>query len=265
MEKEVRMPLWSTFGIAVLTIWVYMSAMFLVALRMGRNDIADIIWGPGFFVVGLVSLLTNEGVTLRQLLVLALVGLWALRLAVHVGRRNLNKPEDHRYQQMREDWGDAFVWRSYLQVFMLQGLFMFLVSLPIQIVMTTDPGRLDVLTFLGLVLWIIGFVFEAVGDYQLDRFKSDPANKGKIMTEGLWRYTRHPNYFGEVTQWWAIAIICLTVPWGWLGIIGAVTITLLILGVSGIPMLERHFEGRPGWESYKERTSPFFPWPPKDS
>ncbi len=257
------MTLWSTFGIAALTIWLYMSGLFVVALLVRRNDIADIGWGPGFLLVAVVTLLASPGATPRQILVLVLVALWALRLAIHIGRRNLGKPEDRRYQAWREQWGDAFIVRSYLQVFLLQGLFMFLVSLPIQVVMASERDGLGALAILGTLLWVVGFIFESVGDYQLDRFKADPANKGKVMSQGLWRYTRHPNYFGEVTQWWGILLIGLGVPWGWLGIIGAATITVLIIGVSGIPMLEKHFQGRPGWKEYEARTSAFFPWFPK--
>ncbi|MBC7236635.1 MAG: DUF1295 domain-containing protein, partial [Chloroflexi bacterium] len=194
-----------TLGMAALTIFLYMTTMFLVALLVKRNDIADIAWGPGFLITGLVALLINGRATFRQILVLTLVAIWALRLAIHISQRNLRRPEDYRYRRWREEWGALFVPRTFLQVFMLQGLFMFLVSFPILIVMATDRGSLDWLSVLGALLWMVGFVFETVGDYQLDRFKADPANKGKIMTEGLWRYTRHPNYFGEVTQWWALS------------------------------------------------------------
>jgi steroid 5-alpha reductase family enzyme len=148
-------------------------------------------------------------------------------------------------------------------VFLLQGVFMLLITVPLVIANTYDAGQLGVLDAVGVLVWGVGFFFEALGDYQLTQFLRDPANRGKIMRYGLWKYTRHPNYFGEVTQWWGVFLVVLSVANGWMGIIGPLTISTLILKISGIPMLERPFEGKPEWEEYKKRTSVFFPMPPK--
>jgi steroid 5-alpha reductase family enzyme len=244
-------------------VFVYMSLLFVIALIRKRNDIADVGWGLGFILVDLVSLWLSGVVTPRKTLLLVLVVLWGLRLAVHIGMRNRGKKEDYRYKQWREDWGDTWVLRSYLQVFLLQGVFMLLITVPLVIANTYDAGRLGLLDVVGVLVWGIGFFFEAVGDYQLTQFLRDPANRGKIMRYGLWQYTRHPNYFGEVTQWWGVFLIVLSVANGWMGIIGPLTITTLILKISGIPMLEKPFEGKPEWEDYKKRTSVFFPMPPR--
>jgi steroid 5-alpha reductase family enzyme len=257
------MEIWSVFARVALGAFVYMSALFVLALIRKRNDIADVGWGLGFILVDLISLWISGNVTPRKVLILVLVVLWGLRLAIHIGMRNRGKKEDYRYKKWREDWGDNWVIRSYLQVFLLQGLFMLLITFPLMLANTYDVRPLGLLDVLGVVVWAVGFFFEAIGDYQLTQFVSNPDNRGKIMRYGLWRYTRHPNYFGEVTQWWGVFLIVLSVPNAWMGIIGPLTISLLILRVSGIPLLEKQFEGNPEWEEYKSRTSVFFPWFPK--
>ncbi len=259
------MEIWAVVARMALAIFVYMTVLFLLALVRKRNDIADVGWGLGFILVDLASLWISGNVTPRKLLILALVVLWGLRLAVHIGMRNRGKKEDYRYKQWRDDWGDNWVIRSYLQVFLLQGVFMLLITFPIMLANTYDVRPLGLLDAVGVMVWAIGFLFESVGDYQLTQFVRNPANKGKIMKYGLWQYTRHPNYFGEVTQWWGVFLIVLSVPNAWMGIIGPLTISFLILKVSGIPLLEKQFEGRPEWEDYKKRTSAFFPWFPKSA
>lgn len=244
-------------------VFAYMAAAFAVALRRRNNGIADIAWGPGFVVTaGLVFLLRGNGQA-RQWLVLALVALWGGRLAWHVFRRNRGREEDFRYAAWRRQWGRWFVARTFLQVFMLQGLFMLLVLAPVLLVAGPVQPPLGWLDLLGGLLWLKGFLFEAVGDRQLAAFRRDPANRGKLIATGLWRYSRHPNYFGEALQWWGIAVIALSAPRGWLGLIGPAVITGLLLFVSGVPLLERKYAGRPDWEEYKRRTSVFIPWFPK--
>jgi steroid 5-alpha reductase family enzyme len=245
------------------TVLAYMTVCFLVALLRQRNDIADVAWGPGFVLVSSASLLAGGATTWRGIMVTGLVLVWALRLALHIHVRNRGKGEDPRYRKWREEWGRWFVLRSFLQVFMLQGVLLLVVAVPIIVVNASPTAPLRWLDGLGLAVWLVGFGFEAIGDWQLLRFIRDPANRGTLMTGGLWRYTRHPNYFGEVTLWWGIWLIALAVPGGWLTIVGPLTITILILKVSGIPMLERRYEGRPDFEEYKRRTSPFFPLPPR--
>ncbi len=241
----------------------YMTVLFLLAMVRKDNSIADIAWGPGFIVVSWAALIMNGTYGARQLLVAGLVTVWGMRLAVRIARRNAGKGEDPRYRKWREEWGRYFVLRSYLQVFVLQGAILILNVMPVLLVMASDREAPVWSDYLGLVVWCVGFLFESVGDWQLDRFLADPANRGTIIDRGLWKYTRHPNYFGEATMWWGIFIIALSGDWGWVGVIGPLTITGTLLFVSGIPMTEKMMEKTPGWEEYKGKTSPFIPWFPK--
>jgi steroid 5-alpha reductase family enzyme len=242
---------------------VYMIFWFIVSLVIRRNDVADVAWGGGFIVAAAAALLVSGGPAARAVLVTLLVFIWGIRLALHIGLRNRGKQEDARYRKWREEWGKHVVLRSFFQIFILQGVLLLLISIPVIVTITAAGGPLGALDVIGALVWTMGFLFESVGDYQLLVFKKDPANRGRIMQYGLWRYTRHPNYFGEVSLWWGIYLIALSVPGGWMTIIGPVTITLLILGVSGIPMLEKHYEGNKAFEEYKQRTSAFFPMPQK--
>jgi steroid 5-alpha reductase family enzyme len=256
------MGLAQLIGICGAIILVYMSFLFLVALLRRDNSIADIGWGFGFIVVGLSVLFIQADFTTRQILLISLVLLWGIRLSGRILKRNWGKGEDFRYRKWREEWGKWFLLRSYLQVFILQGFFMWLINLPLIITGANSVQGLGWLDYTGLAVWLTGFFFEAVGDWQLDRFLADKKNRGKILDTGLWRYTRHPNYFGEVVMWWGIYIISLSQPWGWAGIIGPITITVLILFVSGVPMLERAMAENPGYKEYARKTSIFLPLPP---
>jgi steroid 5-alpha reductase family enzyme len=251
------------FIITTASIMVYMACWFIAAQIRGRNDIADVAWGLGFILSAAVSLVAGTVYSSRGLLISALVLIWGGRLALHIHSRNRGRGEDPRYRKWREEWGKWFVLRSFLQVFMLQGVLLLLVAMPVIFVNQAAAAPLGVLDLLGLAIWLNGFGFEAIGDWQLLQFIRNPANKGKLMTSGLWRYTRHPNYFGEVTLWWGIWLMTLSQPGGWLTVIGPLTITFLILTVSGIPMLEKPYEDRSDFQEYKRRTSAFFPLPPK--
>jgi steroid 5-alpha reductase family enzyme len=257
------MSFWRTFILESALVVVYMTAWFAIALWWRRNDVADVAWGLGFLLVAVTSLLVHASGNGRPLLVTVLVGAWGSRLALHVYQRNRGKPEDFRYRQWREQWGTSFLIRTWLQVFFLQAVLLVLISTPVTYINSVPNPLLSKLDALGVLIWVIGFIFEAVGDYQLARFKADPSNKGLIMTSGLWRFTRHPNYFGEVLLWWGIYLIALSVPGGWRTIIGPITITILILKVSGIPMLEAKYKGNPQYEAYRRRTSSFLPLPPR--
>lgn len=246
-----------------LIIFCFMTILFFIALIRKRNDIADIGWGIGFLLVAISNQTLFSVGTIRSFLIPALVILWGLRLAIHIYERNKGKSEDFRYKKWREDWGKYFLIRSYLQVFLLQGFFMFLISLPVMIGISSSSPDSIILISLGLLVWLTGFLFESVGDYQLTAFIKDPTSSGKIMTRGLWKYTRHPNYFGEVLGWWGIFILALPSTLWWLALLGPLTISFLILKVSGIPMLEKRYEGNQDFEEYKKRTSAFFPLPPK--
>ena len=242
---------------------LYMTGWFIASRVRGRNDIADVAWGLGFILAALVSLVAAGEYSARGLLVTGLVIIWGIRLALHIHIRNRGKGEDPRYRKWREEWGRWFALRSFLQVFMLQGVLLVLVAAPVIFVTAAPAAPFTWIDGLGLLVWLAGFVFEAGGDLQLSRFLRDPANRGKLMTGGLWRYSRHPNYFGEVTLWWGIWLIAAAVPRGWTTVIGPLAITFLILKVSGIPMLEERYEGRADFQEYKSRTSAFFPLPPR--
>lgn len=249
------------FGMNAVVIFCYMILWFIVSLIVRRNDIADIAWGLGFIIVAWVSWSMRMNEVLSPIL-LFVVGIWGFRLATHIYLRNRTKKEDKRYKKWREEWGDSFLVRSFFQVFMLQGFLLLLVSLPVMIAALKNNYDLRFLV-VGFTVWIIGFFFESVGDYQLSQFLSDPNNKGRIMTSGLWAYTRHPNYFGEVTQWWGIWLMILPVSLWWIALLGPLTITVLILKISGIPMLEKHWQTNKEFQVYKKKTSAFFPMPPR--
>jgi steroid 5-alpha reductase family enzyme len=246
--------------IAAVIIFCYMTGLFIIALVRKDNSIADIAWGFGFVIVAWLTLSIVGSFYPRQLLACGLILIWGSRLSIRIFLRNRGRGEDPRYRKWREEWGRFFTLRSYLQVFLLQGVILLVNISPVLIINTTSDGNLNILDACGLLVWITGFIFESVGDYQLDRFLADPKNRGTIMDRGLWYRTRHPNYFGEITMWWGIFIIALSVPYGWIGFVGPLTITLMIVFVSGIPMTERLMEKTPGFEEYKRRTSVLIPW-----
>ena len=236
-------------------------ALWLVSLVARDASIVDIAWGPMFLVVAVVSWRVGDGASAREHLLLALVALWSLRLAGYLAWRNLGAGEDFRYQKMRAHWGSRFWWVSLFTVFLLQSALAWIVSAPIQLAMASPtPERLGWLDCMGVALFVVGFLFESVGDLQLARFKADPANAGKVLDAGLWSLTRHPNYFGDSVQWWAFFLIALSTPRGWLALIGPLVMTWLLMRFSGVPMLERSLrKKRPGYDDYRERVSPFFP------
>jgi len=254
------MNYYPTLGIAL---WGYMTLWFLVSLIRKRNDVADVAWGLGFVLLAWTSFFLSGGSGTRGLPAGILVSIWGLRLAWHIHARHRGKPEDFRYMAWRREWGKWFYVRSYAQVYLLQGALLFLVALPVLMINRSPGGRFGFLEVMGVCVWLLGFLFESVGDAELARFTRDPDNRGKILQSGLWQYTRHPNYFGEVVQWWGIWLLAVGVPGGWLGIVGPLTITFLILKVSGIPMLEKKMAENPDFATYKRRTNVFLPWFPK--
>jgi steroid 5-alpha reductase family enzyme len=261
-------------GYSALFLFFYLLIAFIVGTAKKNNGIMDIFYGPGYSVVALASLIfyfiTNNTVNLRQIVITGLVIIWSLRLATYVFIRNRGKPEDYRYRAMRERWKTNIVWKSLTKIYLFQGIVIFIVSFPVWF---TNISHISMLTnildfssitlWLGILIWIIGFYFETIGDYQLYQFKKDPNNKGKVMDQGLWKYTQHPNYFGEVTQWWGIFIIALAVPFGFISIVGPIFITYMIIKVSGIRLLNYRYKNDEKYADYKRRTSLFFPWFPK--
>lgn len=245
-----------------LFIFCYVSVWFLISLLIKRNDIADIAWGLGFVAVVCFLFLT-QAPTLQSGIVYILTIIWGMRLAIYIGVRTKGKPEDFRYKKWREEWGKYFVLRSYLQVYLLQGFFMWIISLPIIVVSMAKNQPISPFILVGSIIWLIGFAFESIGDYQLMLFIKQRQNKSDVMQTGLWKYTRHPNYFGEVLVWWGIFIMVLPLEYGLWAIISPITISFLLLYVSGIPMLEAKYKDNVAFEEYKKRTSAFFPMLPK--
>lgn len=247
----------------LLTFTVLIALVFLlwlVSLALKDASIVDIFWGCGFVVVAWVSYFNTTGAVTRKLLLTVLVTIWGLRLALYLFWRNVGKGEDYRYQAMRKRIKN-FPLMSLPIVFIFQGVLIWLISLPIQLA-STRADELTVFDFIGVALWAIGLTFEAVGDWQLARFKADPNNKGKVMERGLWRYTRHPNYFGDALLWWGF--FCFALPSGWWTIISPIVMTTLLLKISGVALLEKSLtKTKPQYEEYVRRTNAFVPWFPR--
>ncbi len=239
--------------------------LWLISLAVRDSSIVDIAWGPLIFLIGLTYYLALAEPVSRAHLIAALTGLWAIRLALHIGMRNLGHGEDFRYAAWRAQHPDTWWIRSYFKVFLLQGVIAWIVALPLFFAITSEtPAGLTLLDWAGLLVFAFGFLFEAIGDEQLRRFKADPANKGRVMNTGLWRYTRHPNYFGEAVLWWGLGLIGAATPLGWIGLVGPAIITFLLLRVSGVAMLEKTLRTtKPGYADYIARTPAFFPRVPK--
>lgn len=257
------MPFLHLFALSGLLILGFMTLFWLASLLMKNAGIADIAWGIGFIVVAWAAHALASGYLPRKNLIVLMTTLWGLRLAIHIGARNLGRPEDFRYAAWRETHGARWWWLSFFQVFLLQGFLMWILSAPIVAAQTSGfPAILTPLDMLGALLWGFGLIFETIADLQLTLFKRDPASKGKLFTTGLWKYSRHPNYFGEAVVWWGIYLVALVAGYGWT-IFSPILMTWLLLRVSGVAMLERTMKYKPGYEEYMRRTSSFIPWIPK--
>lgn len=271
------------YVLAVKLMAIYMTGMFIMSLLKRDNSIVDTAYGIGFVMVVLATFFVFAHGGVVQILVSTLIIIWGLRLSLRIYIRNKNKPEDFRYKKWRDEW-KWFKTRSFFQVYVLQGCIIIGVSsvaIVVNSALVQAFNSLSVFEYLllcvGASIWIVGFIFEAVGDYQLDCFikkqtkeKKDAVSRGEqykpavsVMSEGLWGLTRHPNYFGEVVMWWGLWLIACTVPYGVYTILSPLTITYLLLKVSGIPMLEEKYKGNPEYDVYKLRTNAFFPWKPK--
>ena len=246
---------------AGLLIWVFVTVVWLYSLTIRDASVMDVFWGPGFITVSMLYVIGVEGVTVREGLVLALVMVWGTRLALHIGVRNHGQPEDARYKEWRRTGGVSWWWKSYIKVFLLQGVVMWMVSLALLYPLTMPhPVGLNILDWLGLALWITGFLFQAISDYQLVKFKRDSANSGALYTGGLWSHSRHPNYFGESLIWWGLAMFALA-SGAWAGMIAPLLMTFLLLKVSGVTLLEKTMAvKKPGMDKYRDSTPAFVPW-----
>ena len=250
---------------AALLIWVLVTLLWIWSVLIKNVSIVDIFWGFGFVAVNAFYVFGSGELNPRKIVMLVLVTVWGLRLAGYLAVRNIGKGEDFRYREFRRKYGaERYWWFSYFQTFLLQGVLMMIVSLPLLgISMGPGSGELNLLDYIAILTWLVGFTFEAGGDYQLSRFRGDPGNKGKVLDRGFWKYTRHPNYFGDTAVWWAYALLSIAAGSYW-QIIGSVVMTLLIIKVSGVALLEKTLsESKPQYREYIQRTSSFFPWFPK--
>ncbi len=246
-----------------LVVFALMTALWALSLVLKDASIVDIFWGAGFAVIAWVTFFVADGSDARRVLFVVLVSLWGLRLAGYLAWRNIGKGEDYRYRAMRKRHGDRFAIVSYGTVFLLQGALMWVVSLPVQAGQVPTAGLIW-LDVVGIGLWAVGLFFETVGDIQLARFKADPANQGHVMDRGLWRYTRHPNYFGDFLVWWGLYAVALASGDAWWTIVGPIVMSTLLMRVSGVALLEKSLsKRREGYAEYVRRTNAFFPGPPK--
>jgi len=259
------MSLLEIYLLAGLSILAFNTVLWLVSLRVKNASIVDPFWGILFLIAALVySILAENGFQDRKILLLVLVAVWSLRLSIYLGWRNRGKGEDFRYVKWREQHGSRWWWRSFWQVFVLQGMLAWIISIPLLAAMAGEsPDHLTIVDGLAVIVWMVGFFFEAVGDFQLARFKANPANKGKVLNTGVWRYTRHPNYFGDAAQWWGYYLGALAAGGFWT-IYAPVLMTLLLLRVSGVALLEKTLtQTKPQYQEYIDTTPAFFPWFPK--
>lgn len=261
-------------GYSAIALFIYIFIAFIVGTIKKNNAIMDIFYGPAYFVVSITSFILNLVFTstfcIRQIIATNLVLIWAIRLGTYVYIRNKGKPEDYRYKAMRERWKTNIALKSFFKVYLFQGIIVFLVCFPVWFInISENPPVVSLLEFggitlwLGVIIWLIGFIFETLADYSLYKFLQNPANKDKIMTKSVWKYSMHPNYFGEVTQWWGLFVIALAVPYGFITFIGPAYITFQIIKVSGVKLLDKRFEGNEEYQAYKRKTSTFIPWFPK--
>jgi steroid 5-alpha reductase family enzyme len=241
-----------------------MVKTWIISIVIKNASIVDIVWGAGFAVTSWVLAATVDGNSGRQLLLAVMVGLWGMRLALYLAKRNIGHGEDWRYKAMRKKKGKNFGVISLVTVFGLQGVLMWTVSLPVILGNADDSPGVGPIAVMGIMLWLVGLTFEAVGDYQLAKFKKDPSNATKVMDKGLWSLTRHPNYFGDALLWWGIGIVGSETGSGIFGLVGPLVMTFFLLKVSGVPMLERSLSRRrEGYADYVAKTSGFIPRPPK--
>jgi steroid 5-alpha reductase family enzyme len=259
------MTFFQIYFYALLVIIGLMSVLWIISIIIKNVSIVDLFWGFGFVLTNVFYFISTEGFGSRNIILLIMVSVWGLRLSGYLALRNIGKGEDYRYKQFRSNYGEKrYWWISFFQTFLLQGILMWLISVPLlgaqYFGSDKTPGILD---YAGIVLWITGFVFEAGGDYQLARFKADPSNKGKVLSSGFWHYTRHPNYFGDSAVWWGYGLICLA-GGSLFPVLGSLLMTALIIKVSGVALLEKNLvDKKPEYKEYIERTSAFFPWFPK--
>jgi steroid 5-alpha reductase family enzyme len=251
-------------GGSVVALLVLHAVTFAVARRIGRYNVVDVAWGLGFIAIALIAVILGRGDVSRRWLLLALVAIWGLRLSWYIHRRSAGQGEDRRYADLLRG---ASVGQIVRRVFVVQGCAAWFISLPLQIssVMGPTPRRWLATTLAGVLVWLIGLVFEAVGDHQLRAFKSDPAHRGVLMDRGLWAWTRHPNYFGDACVWWGLWLTTITGWWSLTTALSPLLMTYFLVQLTGARLTEKYMAGRAGFDEYRERTSFFVPRPPRST
>lgn len=241
-----------------------MLLLWIVGTLRRDVGLVDVFWGLGFVVAVWIAAVMNSPPTWRVVVAATLTTVWGVRLAWHLLRRNWGRDEDRRYQEMREHWGSRFVWVSLVTVFLLQALLLWFISWPLQaLAVAQSSAAFGLFDAVGAALWLVGFAFETIGDHQLATFRNDPHNAGRVLDRGLWRYTRHPNYFGDFCVWWGLYCMAVAGGGGWT-IASPIVMSWLLLKVSGVALLESTIrERRPEYAAYQSRTNAFFPGPPR--
>lgn len=246
--------------VSAVIIVAFMTGVWLFSLYKKDMSVVDGFWGLGFIAVTMHWFTRLESIEPRQFIIAYLVAIWGIRLAIYIFYRSKGKAEDPRYVAFRDDWKENTWYISYFKVFLLQGALQLVIVLPVLVVMHNAGSTTGILEIIGIAIFTIGFIFETAADYQMLRFKKNPANKGKVMDKGLWYFSRHPNYFGEVCVWWGIFLISIGSGMWYVSILSPILITYLLLKVSGITMLEKRYDGNDAYSIYKNTTSPFLPW-----
>jgi len=249
---------------ALFIILSLMSFLWIISIIVKNVSIVDFFWGLGFVITCIFYFFKTEGSDIRKILLTALVSTWGLRLSVYIAWRNRGKGEDFRYREFRKKYGEnRYWWISFFQTFLLQGILMWMISAPLLGAQYLGASRpFGILDSLGIVFWLTGIIFEAGGDFQLAKFRSNPENKGKVLNTGLWKYTRHPNYFGDAAVWWGYGFICVAAG-SYIPVIGSLLMTGLIIKISGVALLEKTLVAqKPQYKDYIEKTSAFIPWFP---
>ena len=259
------MDLATVFVLSGAVVCGYVVVQWLASLWFRDASLVDRYWGGGFALVAVVVLVVAHPGGWRSVLIAGMAIVWGLRLSVYLTWRNWGHGEDYRYQAMRRKRGESFWWQSLFTVFLLQGALTWFISLPLQVgISTGGPDSLTVFDFLGVLFWCVGLAFESIGDYQLVRFKADPSNAGRVMDRGLWRYTRHPNYFGDAMAWWGMYLVAASTNAGAYTFLSPLLMHFLLMRVSGVALLEKKLsKSREGYADYVARTNAFYPWFPK--
>ena len=252
-----------SFVLALVAALVWQRIIFMIGKRLERIDVVDVGWGLTFIVIAVVMAILHSPVNIAGAIVMALVIMWGGRLSWHIGQRfRRSRLQDPRYTNLVRHYSPLLFWvHVYVRIFIVQALLATIISLPVIVVLTAQPA-MSMVAYAGMAVWIVGFVCEVVADAHLKSFLRT-AKKNELMMTGLWKYSRHPNYFGEMLMWWGLAIFSCTTPYGWLGIVGALVITALLAFVSGVPPAEARAASNKGWKAYKASTSVLVPWWPR--